>query len=50
MYELLCGVDNGIINSLWFRNQGEASEGDNMTGLCFRPPDQSEEVGKDFFK
>lgn len=38
------------VETLWFRVRGETRNYGIVLGLCCRPPDQSEEMGKAFFK
>lgn len=36
------------MKSLWFKTKGQISEGDAVVGVCYRPPDQQEQVDEAF--
>ena len=38
------------MDSLWVRIKGRANIGDTVVGVCYRPPDQEEEVDEAFYK
>lgn len=46
--EVFSGVDDSVVESLWYRISGETRNCGIVLGLCCRPPDQGEEVGKAF--
>ena len=49
--ELHCGgEDDEEVDSLWVRIKGWAYIGDTVAGVCYRPPDQEEEVDEAFYK
>jgi len=39
-------MDNSQVGSLWVRCTKVASKGNMVVGVCYRPPDHSEEVDK----
>ena len=44
-------VGDSVLESLWNRIRREDFKGYRvMVGICYRPPDQGEEVDKAFFK
>lgn len=47
--ELSYGMNNRD-ESLWLRVRGESSTGDIVVGVCYRPPNQCEEVDEAFLK
>ena len=36
------------VQSLWVKIKGQPNMGDTVVGVCYRPPDQEEEVDKVF--
>uniref|UniRef100_A0A8C8RGD0 Maestro heat like repeat family member 6 n=1 Tax=Pelusios castaneus TaxID=367368 RepID=A0A8C8RGD0_9SAUR len=47
--ELHCKSGNKMVESLWVKFRGECNKGDVMVGVCYRPPDQKEEVDEAFY-
>ncbi|GAB0209126.1 hypothetical protein GRJ2_003378300 [Grus japonensis] len=48
--ELCLGMDEERVESLWVRMKGQANMGDTVVGVCYRPPDQEEEVNEAFYR
>ncbi|GAB0204592.1 mitochondrial enolase superfamily member 1 [Grus japonensis] len=48
--ELLVGVDEERVKSLWVRIKGQANMGDTVVDVYYRPPDQEEEVDEAFYR
>jgi len=44
--ELFLGADEEGVESLWVRIKRQPHMGDVIVGVCYRPPDQEEEVDK----
>ena len=38
------------IECLWVKTVGKANKADILLGVCYRPPNQDEEVGEVFYK
>ena len=43
------GADEERVESVWVRIKGQAGRGDTAVGVCYRPPDQAEEVDEAFY-
>ena len=50
MHRALPGAGTERARSLWVRAKGQASMGDTAVGVCYRPPDQEEEVNEAFYR
>ncbi|XP_048786380.1 uncharacterized protein LOC125686444 [Lagopus muta] len=48
--ELHLGESGVAVESLWVRIKGRAGMADTVVGVCYRPPDQEEEVDEAFHK
>lgn len=46
--EVFCKTGSRLTESWWATNRGEATKNDIMLGVCYRPPNQKEEVEKVF--
>ena len=46
--ELMTG-DNKV-ESLWVKIRGRADKADILVGICYRPPNQDEEIGEVFYE
>ena len=44
--ELCLGMDKELIKSLCARIKGRAGTGDIIAGVCYRPPDQEDQVNE----
>lgn len=42
------GVENEEVRCLWIRIGGKACRGDILVGVCYRPPNQDEEMDEAF--
>ena len=38
------------VESLWVKIKGQPNMGDTVVGVCYRPPDQEEEVDEAFYR
>jgi len=41
---------DGKVGYLWVRMRGKAKKADSLLGVCYRPPNQDEEVDEAFYK
>ncbi|GAB0204540.1 hypothetical protein GRJ2_002919600 [Grus japonensis] len=48
--ELHLGTDEEQTKSLWVRIKGSTGTGDIIVGVCYRPPDQEDQVDKAFYR
>ncbi|TRZ09133.1 hypothetical protein HGM15179_017974 [Zosterops borbonicus] len=48
--ELCLGVDDKQVESLWVRIKRQTSKGDTVVGVCYRLPEQEEEVDEAFYR
>jgi len=48
--ELCLGADEEQVESLWVRIKGQPHKGDITVAVCYRPPDQEEEVDEAFYR
>ncbi|XP_063280190.1 uncharacterized protein LOC134564864 isoform X3 [Prinia subflava] len=48
--EVCLGVDDKQVESLWVRIKGQTSKGDTVVGVCYRLPEQEEEVDEAFYR
>ena len=44
------GVENEEVRCLWIRIGGKACRGDILVGVCYRPPNQDEEMDEAFYE
>ncbi|GAB0207927.1 hypothetical protein GRJ2_003258400 [Grus japonensis] len=47
--ELSLKNSNMQVESLWVKIRDQANKGNFVVGVCYRPPDQGEEVDEEFF-
>ncbi|KAK4810454.1 LOW QUALITY PROTEIN: hypothetical protein QYF61_004234 [Mycteria americana] len=47
--ELSLKSSNAQVESLWVKIRDQANKGNFVVGVCYRPPDQGEEVDEEFF-
>ncbi|GAB0209691.1 hypothetical protein GRJ2_003434800 [Grus japonensis] len=45
--ELHLGMEEELTESFWVRIKGRAGTGDTIVGVCYRPPDQEDQVDED---
>jgi len=48
--ELHLGMDKEPIESLWVRITGRAATSDIVVGVCYRPPDQEDQVDEALYR
>ncbi|KAK4832456.1 hypothetical protein QYF61_023503 [Mycteria americana] len=48
--ELCLGMADELTESLWVRIKEQTSMGDTVMGICYRPPDQEEEVDEALYR